>query len=291
MGLGAMIGGTVLSGVIGGVSASKAANAQQEAAEATVKEQRRQFDLMRSDTAPYRSAGYNALAAMQYEMGLGPMPGSTGAANVNAAITTIPGVTTTVPGQNPYGGDQFDEGADRNLAWNRLAPMSGQGMTTTTSPTRYSVNGQMFDTMDAAQGYANTLNTGAGNSSYVGFQETPGYQFQLEQGQKALERNAAARGIRLGGASMQEAQRMGQGYANQEYGNYYNRLAGLAGVGQTAVGTSAQVGQNTANSIGNALMAGGDARASGYQGMNNAFQGAMGNMFSIYGMKQAGMFN
>ena len=54
----------------------------------------------------------------------------------------------------------------------------------------------------------------------------PGYQFRLEEGQKALERSAAARGTLLTGGTAKALQRYGQGLASQEYGAAYNRAFG-----------------------------------------------------------------
>lgn len=90
------------------------------------------------------------------------------------------------------------------------------------------------------------------------FTESPGYQFQLEEGTKALERGASARGDLLGGRQLKELTRYGQGLASQEYGGYLNRLGSLASTGQTA--TQSQVGAyqtslpqqyNTLTSMGN----------------------------------------
>ncbi len=65
--------------------------------------------------------------------------------------------------------------------------------------------------------------------------QDPGYQFRTAQGEKMLERQLAGMG---GGATsgrgMMEAVRRGQEMGSQEYGAAYNRLASLAGVGQTA---------------------------------------------------------
>ena len=72
----------------------------------------------------------------------------------------------------------------------------------------------------------------AGRAAQAQFLESPGYQFQLEQGQKAIDRSAAARGMLRSGATMEASQRFGQGLAAQDFTTYYNRLAGLAGMGQ-----------------------------------------------------------
>ena len=69
-GLAALAGATALSGVLGSRSASKAASAQQAAAEMGIEEQRRQFDLTRSDLAPYRDLGPQAIPYLSQLLGL-----------------------------------------------------------------------------------------------------------------------------------------------------------------------------------------------------------------------------
>lgn len=83
------------------------------------------------------------------------------------------------------------------------------------------------------------------------FQKDPGYDFRIAEGQKALERSAAARGGLNSGATLKALARYGQDFASGEYNNAYNRfnadrdrrfnrLSSLAGGGQTATN---QVGQ------------------------------------------------
>lgn len=123
------------------------------------------------------------------------------------------------------------------------------------------------------------------------FQASPGYQFRMEEGLKALDRSAASRGMLRSGAQMKATQRYGEGLAADEYdrhynrvtssfNNYANRLSALAGVGQTTNQNLAALGANyansagnimtsTANNMGNAAIAGAQARASGYQARGN----------------------
>ena len=119
------------------------------------------------------------------------------------------------------------------------------------------------------------------------FQADPGYGFRFEQGQKALERSAAARGGLISGNTGGALQQFGQGMASQEYQNAFNRyqaerqarlgpLQSLAGVGQTSINALGQAGQNYASGMGEALGAGGQARASGYMGAANAIGGGVG---------------
>ncbi len=78
---------SIIGSIFGGMSASnaagKAADAQVRAAQLGIDEQRRQFDLTRSDFAPYLAAGTSALG------GLGDMVGINGADKMQASIDAL----------------------------------------------------------------------------------------------------------------------------------------------------------------------------------------------------------
>lgn len=61
---------SLVSGVMGSQAASNAADAQLSAAREAIAEQRRQFDLTRSDFEPYRTAGRTGLQSLMSQMGL-----------------------------------------------------------------------------------------------------------------------------------------------------------------------------------------------------------------------------
>ena len=132
-------------------------------------------------------------------------------------------------------------------------------------------------------------------------QMDPGYGFRLAEGQKALERSAAARGGLLSGSMLKGAQRFGQELSSQEYMNAFNRarqqradvtnaLLGLGGQGpaiaQTNVGSMGSTSTNIANLLGGA----GQARASGYLGQANALNQALGQGAQLYGLYRGGYF-
>lgn len=111
------------------------------------------------------------------------------------------------------------------------------------------------------------------------FQKDPGYDFRMQEGQKALERSAAARGGLQSGGTMKALAQYGQNFASNEYGNAYNRfnadrdrrynrLSSLAGVGQTANSQLGQAGMNYASQAGQNMM--GAANAQGAAGMAQA---------------------
>ncbi len=200
-------GASLLAGGAQSKSAKKAAKLQAGATSESIEEIRRQYDLSRQDLAPYRLAGFNALAPYAALYGVGP--------------------------EGALSKEEMQAARDR-------------------------------------------------------FMETPGYQFRFDEGLRALDRSASARGKLLGGGYGRELTRYGQGIASSEFTNYANRLAGLAGMGQGATSTTATLGAqasgNIANTLtsgarsqGSAIMAAGTARASGYAGSANAALGGINN--------------
>lgn len=119
-------------------------------------------------------------------------------------------------------------------------------------------------------------------------QMDPGYLFRLGQGQDAVQNSMAARGGALSGNALKALNEYGQNFASNEYGNVYNRLAGLANTGQATAQNLGSFGQNTANTVGNNLAMIGQARASGYAGQANAVNGMIDNGIEIFGIA-AGM--
>lgn len=125
------------------------------------------------------------------------------------------------------------------------------------------------------------------------FQTSPGYQFQMDEGRRAVENSAAARGMVGSGRTLKELTRYGQGVANQDYWNYINaqrqglsdtyqtgqtqldRLNNLAALGQNAAVQKANAGQNYASNVGQNTARGAAATASGYAGVSNALTGGL----------------
>lgn len=119
------------------------------------------------------------------------------------------------------------------------------------------------------------------------FQQDPGYAFRLSEGQKALDRSAAARGGLISGSALKAATRYGQDMGSQEYQNAFNRyqternamlnpLQSLAGVGQTTATNLGTAGAANAANVGNLITGGAAANAAGQVGMANAITGGLG---------------
>lgn len=152
-------------------------------------------------------------------------------------------------------------------------------------------NPNIYDNVNKDNGAFGSL---AKPFSMADYQADPGYAFRLAEGQKALERSAAARGMTNSGASLKAITNYGQNAASQEYQNaynryntnqtnLYNRLAGIAGTGQNAANTTAQVGQNTANQISSNIIGAGNAQAAGQIGAANAWSTGLNNAVGAFG--------
>lgn len=93
---------------------------------------------------------------------------------------------------------------------------------------------------------------------FAQLQMDPSYAFREQQGMKALQQSAAARGGLLSGSTLKGIQNYSQGLASTEYGNAYNRfmqnrlaatqaLQGLGSSGMSAAQGIGNVGANLAN--------------------------------------------
>lgn len=257
--------GAIAGAVIQSRSAKKAANAQTAAADRQIAYQEETRDIVRGDLAPYREGGELAYGALQNMLGLGAAP-MVGGTAPQIETYQIPGAYT--PGRYVGGGGSDDSS-------NRGRYLGGSYGEPTTG---YRVNGQNFTTLEEAQAFANANRTGGQEWSW---QTDPGYQFRLDQGLGAIESSRAAKGGLYSGAAMRDALQYGQDYASQEFGNVYNRLAGVAQSGLGAAQMSGNASMQTAGNVGNALGAMGNAQAAGYIGQGNAWNNGIGNALGI----------
>jgi hypothetical protein len=119
------------------------------------------------------------------------------------------------------------------------------------------------------------------------FVTDPGYNFRFTEGQKALDRQAAARGGLISGSALKAASRYGQDMASQEFTNAFNRyqtnrsnqlnpLQSLMGAGQTATNFLGATGAANAANVGNLMTGGAAAQAAGQMGAANAIGQGVG---------------
>lgn len=120
------------------------------------------------------------------------------------------------------------------------------------------------------------------------FQASPDYNFVRTEGTRDLGNSFAARGGAFSGNALRALSQYNQGLASQQFGNWWNRQQGLVNTGASGTsGTAAAGAANTTNIINantaagnaqaNGLINGANARASGYQGIADAFNQGIGN--------------
>ena len=146
-----------------------------------------------------------------------------------------------------------------------------------------------------AQGNLTGTQTGTGylthqfNAQDLNANLAPNYQWQLGQGQQATNAASNATGGLVGGNSLKSLNDYTQNYAqgayqdafnnyNTQRGNIYNTLASIAGLGQSAQNTSAQLSGNTANALSSLATGSAAAQAAGQIGSASALSGGLSNL-------------
>lgn len=262
--------GSAVGGVASAAAANKASKAQKDAAQQQIALQGRVYDETVARLDPWVQSGLTADQAANSMLGLGAAP-MIGATAPQIETITTPGAVTT---SQPALGAGFGFG---------MSPSTQPVTQTGQAKTSYRVNGQDFDTMEAAQAYANANKTGG--TAWT-FQTSPAYDWNLSQGLGAIEAGQAAKGGLYSGAAMKAAQDYGAGMASNEYWNIYNALAGKSGAGASAAAGQGQAGANYAQGASNALANYGNAAAAGAMGVGNAISGGINNAMSTWGYLQ-----
>lgn len=96
------------------------------------------------------------------------------------------------------------------------------------------------------QNAAPTTGGGAGGGIEAFIRSNPAYQFQFNEGQRALERSMAAKGMRRSGNLLRALVDYGQGQASTAYESEINRIMQMAGVSAGQPGIAGQLGAQAA---------------------------------------------
>lgn len=268
---GAAIGAGVLSAGAGIISSSNAASAQKQAAAQANALQAQMYQQTRADLSPYNTAGQGALNALTNALGTSA-PGSAPSANWDAYLQQNPDVqasynalpasvkASAFPNADAYAQFHYQKyGQSEGRALPPAAPSAG-GL-----PTGYLT--QPFSMTQA------------------NLEQTPGYQFNLSQGLKSVNNALGARGLLNSGAVMKGASTYATGLADSTYQNQfnmdqtqkqniYNRLSGVAGLGENAAAQVGNYGTQTAANQAQTTIGAGNASAAASIAAGNAISGA-----------------
>lgn len=202
--------------------------------------------------------------------------GMTGTGLLGAGVSNVTGVGSSI---NDGLGNTFNElsgGAakDRALAAQASATAQSNQVLSDT----YKQQQNILNPYSQA-GYS-SLNSLQNNDFMNNWQQDPGYQFRLQEGQKAINNAAAARGMGNSGATMKALADYGQNAASAEYDKVYNRnynrLSGLLNSGQNASNNMATVSGAYGSNISNNIMGQGNASAAAQIGQYNTLAGLAG---------------
>lgn len=120
------------------------------------------------------------------------------------------------------------------------------------------------------------------------YHRSPGYNFQMQEGDNAILNNASALGGVRGGNTLRALRQFGQGVANQDFeqsyqdfvanqGRKFGMLDTLAAGGENAASQTGTFGANAATNAGNNLTGAANANAAGAVGAADAIGGGINN--------------
>jgi hypothetical protein len=292
-----MAGLQAAQGVAGIAGSRSAANAQARGADNASRTQRRNVAAIRADTDGARMLGGQAMNALGSVYGYAP--------------SAIPGLTPN----STYGGTPFDENDWRaiNNSWGTIREagkysdisqqhlpqgLSAQGaqyLSDNWGNLRRAANFGDIDytdpTLVGAPQYqtqaqpGNALAAPAAGPNYDAFYKSPEYDFTRREGMRGIENTFAAGGGAKSGNALRALGEFTSNLAAGNFQNWFNNQSTLAGMGQNAVNTNANVMTNAANVTSRADQNAGDARASGVAGTANAIMGGLDDAAGMIGYR------
>lgn len=314
---GALGGGSILGGILGSNAAQKAASTQAEAIDlasqrqyAAEKEamalQREQWLKSQENLMPWLQSGQAGLNQLLQGLGIGSLQETESSYTpVDPYATERETLTTKIAdleqklaglGERTPSGLWGEAGNATAIALLKASIDSAKKELNSLPEAPGSIDTKSWEVVPgdtSAEGYGDLIRS----FGMEDFEKDPGYDFRFDEGQRALERSAAAKGMPFGGTAAKAALQYGQNFASNEYqnawnrfnteqANRFNRLASIAGIGQTATAAMNQAGQNyannaanitlgTAQNIGDLMTQAANARSSGYMGSANAWSNAI----------------
>lgn len=120
----------------------------------------------------------------------------------------------------------------------------------------------------------------AAKTAMGNFQTSPGYQFSMDQGLRAVDAGAAASGFARSGAALKAEQTFGTGLADQEFSNYYNRLYNLSNLGENAAAKTGANAVTTGQGIAQTNASAGQQLSSIYGNEAKSLAGTVNTLFN-----------
>ncbi len=239
MGLFSLVGG-ILGGNSQKKAAKAAADAQVKAAQLSIDEQRRQFDITQDNFAPYLGAGTSALGGIN-------------------ALLGISTPTTTTTDWGAYAAANPDIAAAYNSPKSKVDKSR--------FPTLEDYGRWHYQTYGQAEGrdispYSTTVGGEVDQGAAINeLRNSPLYQSLYRNGEEAILANGSATGGLRGGNMQRSLYNLGADTLSNVIQQQLSNLGGIANMGQGTAGQLGTFGANMAGQIGNQLNNQGTARA------------------------------
>jgi len=234
------------------------------------------FQQQRDDLAPWRASGASALTEINRRLGLGQPQNQTVQGQGVAPVLNNPSIPMQGTGSEIY---------DGRVMPTNMVQAGGDSITQSmAAPSQPYDKPQINYGEQPGQPTQPVQNPGpAGSSSdpqnrYGGFYASPGYQFRMDEGNRAITGNRAASGMLQSGDTLRALNRYGQDYASNEYNTQLNQLFNVAGLGQTATGQQNALSSNYANNVTANNQNSANALSSSYANQGNIWGNALGNI-------------
>lgn len=245
------------SSIVGAGASIYGANKQANAAGDAAGAANAQNKQNRADLAPWRNTGVAANSKLAEMLGISPTTGP----DWNAYLKNNPDVAASAT----YGSNPAQHYEDYGRKEGRALTQLNAG---TARPADFGSLLKTFSPGDLTQ--------------------DPGYQFGLTEGEKGLNRSAAARGMYFSPATSKELSTFNQDYAGTKFNDAFSRdqatksqlygfLSGTSGAGESAAGQTANLGAQNAATVGNLTTSGAAATAAGGVGVANAATSGVGS--------------
>lgn len=282
MGISAIVAAGI--GAAGSVIAgSQAASGAKSAANTAANTQLSMFNQTQARLQPFFSTGQNALQLLANLYGFGSGFGS-GPFGSSIAGAGSPDWQAYLAA-NPDVAARAQQGVEQGL----IGPGKQWATPADWAAYQYSNTGQGEGRALPTLAGAVPGSPSAGQSALEQFlQGTPGFQFGLDTGVKALQQSAAARGMTRSGATMHSIIDYGTNYAmSQAWQPFISTLMNAANLGENAAAGTGQLGTQAAAGAANAQLQGGldaaSASANATAGVTNALTSGLQQYAFNYG--------
>ncbi len=267
---GVVAAGGVAKAAIGSSAAKSAARTSQQAADASIAEQRAARDELRALLDPYTQSGIPALQAQMNLLGIAPQQ-----TNWTAFAQSNPELMAAY---NQQGGGQMVNIMGRNVMIPGGQRMPLEQFAQQWQQTR---GGDLsaFQT-GGAQGQQQAINQ---------FEQSPMFQALARQGEEAILQNASATGGLRGGNVQGALAQFRPALLNQQIQQQFQNLGGITTLGQRSAAGVGSSGMQTANNVGNILTGNAENQAAATFQRANAISGGIGSIANAAGSVFGGM--